>query len=905
MHDPLRRPIQPAGKRIITRTDRYTIKAVEALQNAERLAQSSGHAELTPVHLLAALVAPPNGADRRGSIGDAGGIVLPLLEKAGAQVEQIRSITQSELNRLPKVSGAALAAGRSFQEVIQKAEELADRMKDQYVSTEHLLLALAEVKGDAKEILTVSGANQDSILAALEAIRGSATVTSQNPEDTYQALERYGHDLIDMARQGKLDPVIGRDEEIRRCMQVLARRTKNNPVLIGEAGVGKTAIVEGLAQRILTGDVPEALKDQRLVALDMGALIAGAKYRGEFEERLKAVVREVVESAGQVILFIDELHTVVGAGRAEGSMDAGNLLKPPLARGELRCIGATTLDEYRQHVEKDKALERRFQTVYVGEPTVEDTIAILRGLKPRYDAHHGVRIQDAALVAAATLSHRYISDRHLPDKAIDLIDEAAARLRIENDSLPAEMDELRRRIMQLEIERQALTKEKDEASGKHLQALERQLAELKEKNNALTATWDNEKGQLQAIKEAGQQLDVKQTEFEEAQRQGDLERAARISYGELPDLIKALEDREGRLAELHESGRGLLREEVTAEEVAEIVSKWTGIPVARMLEGEKDKLMKMEARLHQRVVGQDEAVRAVSDAVRRSRAGLGDPNRPIGSFLFLGPTGVGKTELCKALASFLFDDESAFVRIDMSEFMEQHSVARLIGAPPGYIGYEEGGRLTEAVHRKPYCVILLDEIEKAHRDVFNVLLQVLDDGRLTDGHGRTVDFKNTILVMTSNLGSQYIRKLLEESGSSEVGPADIEIEMKIKETLKASFRPEFLNRIDETIIFHRLSPEDLGRIAGIQVGYLCDRLAERDMTLTLSPAARGKLARDGHDPAYGARPLKRLIQQEIENPLAKRILTGDFAPGDTIAVDVGGEAFTFSKAPSPAGVTAA
>jgi ATP-dependent Clp protease ATP-binding subunit ClpB len=954
--------------------DRFTIKAIEAIQNAERLAQDHGHGELSPLHLLAALVGSSGGArgSPAGGNGDPGGIVVPVLEKAGASVNQIRSVVQSELNRLPKVSGGSLAASREFQEVLQKAEAAAERMKDQYVSTEHLLLALAEVKSEAKEILTVSGASKDAILAALKEIRGGAGVTSQNPEDTYQALERYGHDLVAMARQGKLDPVIGRDEEIRRCMQVLARRTKNNPVLIGEPGVGKTAIVEGLAQRILAGDVPEALKDKRVVALDMGALIAGAKYRGEFEERLKAVIREVVEAAGRVILFIDELHTVVGAGAAEGAVDAGNLLKPALARGELRCIGATTLDEYRKHVEKDKALERRFQTVYVGEPSVEDTIAILRGLKPRYDAHHGVRIQDAALVAAATLSYRYIADRHLPDKAIDLIDEAASRLRIENDSLPAELDELRRRIMQLEIEREALKKEKDDASRRQLEGVEKQLADLKEKNGTLTARWENEKKALETIKQIKQQLDAKQIELDDAQRRGDLERAARIRYGELPGLQQTLQDRERKFAELHRDGGGLLREEVTAEEVAEIVSKWTGIPVARMLEGEKEKLLKMEERLHERVVGQDEAIRAVADAVRRSRAGLGDPHRPIGSFLFLGPTGVGKTELCKALAAFLFDDESAFVRIDMSEFMEQHSVARLIGAPPGYVGYEEGGRLTEAVHRKPYSVILLDEIEKAHRDVFNVLLQVLDDGRLTDGHGRTVDFRNTIVAMTSNIGSQYIADLAasevasaprlpftsrsdvkggrrteeprasaraaSQKPTASVGAepdadsllVDIEIEMKIREELKRHFRPEFLNRIDETIVFHRLSREDLAGIVDIQLRQLQARLAgDADLppgagfargagaapgtglargpglqsvgfTLTLTPAAKAKLAKDGYDPAYGARPLKRLIQREIENPLARRILSGDFAPGDVITVDASGEMFTFGRGRSVA-----
>jgi ATP-dependent Clp protease ATP-binding subunit ClpB len=861
------------------RLDKFTVKAQEAVVRAQELAQKHDNAEILPLHVLAALLAETDG------------VVKPLLEKVGAPARRIAEIVLGELDRLPKATGTQTGTARSTQDVFNYAQQEADRLKDEYVSTEHLLLALAKVKSEAREILTVNAVSHDAILTALKEVRGGQRVTDQNPEEKYQALERYGRDLVEMARLGKIDPVIGRDEEIRRTMQVLSRRTKNNPVLIGEPGVGKTAIAEGLAIRMLNGDVPAVLKDKRIIALDMGALVAGAKFRGEFEERLKAVIKEVTDSDGKIILFIDELHTVVGAGRAEGSMDAGNLLKPALARGQLRTIGATTLDEYRKHIEKDAALERRFQPILVGEPSVQDTIAILRGLKGRYEAHHGVRITDGAIVAAAVLSDRYIQDRFLPDKAIDLIDEAASRLRIENDSMPAELDEVRRRMMQLQIELEALRREKDAASKLQMAKAEKELAELRERNTRLTTQWENEKGALNAIKELQEQLDRKQTELEQAQRQGNWEVAARIQYGDLRDLRAKLEAAEKKVRETAEGGHAMVKEEITGEEIADVVSRWAGVPVSRMLEGEREKLMNMESRLEMRVIGQDDAVKAVSNAVRRNRAGLGDPNRPIGSFLFLGPTGVGKTELTKALAEFLFDDENAMVRIDMSEFMEQHSVARLIGAPPGYVGYEEGGRLTEAVRRRPYSVILFDEIEKAHRDVFNVLLQVLDDGRLTDGQGRTVNFKNTVIVMTSNIGSAEIQRLGGENAQ------EWEIEAAVKEMLKQHFRPEFLNRIDETIVFHPLQKEQLTKIVDVQLEHLRKRLSARHLTLNISDAAKKLLAEEGYDPVYGARPLKRVIQQRVENPLAQRILGGDYVEGDVVRVDVDNAKhdFTFGK----------
>jgi ATP-dependent Clp protease ATP-binding subunit ClpB len=850
------------------RLDKLTVKAQEALQAAQTLAVEGGQSEIGPLHLLRAL------------LGDNEGIVRPLLKKLGVDGDRVASVAGAELKRLPTISGAGqVGISRELQEVLAGAQKEADKLKDEYLSTEHMLLGLASVKSAAKEVLSMMSVSRDAILTALKDVRGNTRVTDENPEAKFQALEKYGRDLVEAARKGKLDPVIGRDDEIRRCMQVLSRRTKNNPVLIGEPGVGKTAIVEGLAQRILKGDVPEGLKNKKLVALDMGALIAGAKYRGEFEDRLKAVLKEVESSAGGVILFIDEIHNVVGAGKAEGSMDAGNLLKPMLARGELRCIGATTLDEFRKYIEKDPALERRFQQVYVGEPSVEDTIAILRGLKNRYETHHGVRIQDSALVAAATLSHRYIADRFLPDKAIDLVDEAASRLRIENDSMPQELDEIRRRLMQLEIEREALRKEKDEGSKQQLAKVEKQLGDLQEQNTRLTTQWEQEGGALRAIKEIREQIENANMALEEATRKGRLEEAARLRYGTIRELEQQLKEKQAALDAQLKSGVALVREEVTPEEIAEIVAKWTGIPVSKMLEGDRERLKKMESFLARRVVGQEEAVKAVSDAVRRSRAGLGDPRRPIGSFMFLGPTGVGKTELCKALAEFLFDTEEALIRIDMSEFMEQHSVARLIGAPPGYVGYEEGGALTEAVRRRPYSVILFDEIEKAHRDVFNVLLQVLDDGRLTDGQGRTVDFKNTVIIMTSNLGSQIIQDLAGKEG------AEWEIEAQVRDLLKSHFRPEFLNRVDEIVIFHTLGKEQLKYIVEIQLRNLENRLKSRGMHLVITDAAKTELGERGYDPVFGARPLKRVIQQEIENPLATQILDGAFGEGDSVEID--------------------
>ncbi len=848
--------------------NRLTQKAQEAVLSSQRLAAEMSHSQIEPEHLLLALLRQPDG------------VVSEAVEKIGARPSALSAQLEGTLASRPRLQTPAPQPplAQETASVLSHAEAEAGRMKDEYVSTEHLLLALTEAKGPGG-LLSRQGVTRSAILQALAGIRGGQRVTSQNPESTYQSLEKYGRDLTQLARQGKLDPVIGRDDEIRRLVQVLSRRTKNNPVLIGEAGVGKTAIAEGLAQRIARGDVPEGLKEKRIVALDLGALIAGAKYRGEFEERLKAVLKEVTDAAGQVVLFIDELHTVVGAGAAEGAMDAGNMLKPLLARGELHCIGATTLDEYRKYIEKDAALERRFQPVLVDEPTVEDTISILRGLKERYEVHHGVRIQDSAVIAAATLSERYISDRQLPDKAIDLIDEAASRLRMEIDSKPAELDAVDRQVMQLEIEREALKKERDKASKERQKVIEKEIEDLREKSNALRARWEREKAVIQSMRDVKEQIGQTQYAIEKAEQRADLAEAARLKYGVLNELERQLAEQETRLGEMQRSG-ALLKEEVDGEDVAEIVGKWTGIPVSRLMEGEIQKLLRMEERLHQRVVGQDEAIRTVANAVRRARAGLQDHRRPVGTFIFLGPTGVGKTELARALAEFLFDSEDAMVRIDMSEYQERHTVSRLIGAPPGYVGYEEGGQLTEAVRRKPYSVVLFDEIEKAHPEVFNTLLQLLDEGRLTDGHGRTVDFTNTVVIMTSNIGDWG-------DGRQDV-PAE-----RVRQILHGHFRPEFLNRIDASIVFHGLEMDDLVRIVGIQVERLNKLLAERRMHLTLTPAAQRFLAERGYDPAFGARPVKRTIQQSVQDPLAMLILEGKFRDGDRVQVDARGDELFF------------
>jgi len=844
---------------------RLTQKTQEAFADAQSHAIGRDHPEIAPDHLLLALLSQPEG------------LTIPILQRLGVAPQVVLDRVEEQLRHLPQVSGAAQqpSPSREFSRLLQEADKERTALDDELISVEHLLLALSELKGGVGDLLRSLGVTHDAILEALKDVRGSHRVTSDNPEEQYQALEKYATDLTEAARNGKLDPVIGRDDEIRRIIQVLSRRTKNNPVLIGEPGVGKTAIVEGLARRIVEGDVPEGLRNKRVIGLDIGSMVAGSKYRGEFEERFKSVLKEIADAEGEIISFIDELHTIVGAGGAEGAVDAGNMIKPMLARGELRMIGATTLDEYRKHIEKDAALERRFQPVFVGEPTVEDTIAILRGLKERYEVHHGVRIQDAALVAASVLSNRYVTGRQLPDKAIDLVDEAASRLRIEIDSMPFEIDVVERRIRQLEIEREALKKETDDVSKQRLAALEDELAELSEKRSAMVAHWENEKQAITEIRDLKEQLETARTEAERAEREGDLERAAQLRYGTIREIETEIEARTARLEDL-QSSQAMLKEEVDEEDVAEIVSRWTGIPVSRLMEGEMQKLVRMEDALHERVVGQDDAVQAVANAIRRSRAGLSDPHRPIGSFLFLGPTGVGKTELARSLADFLFDDEQAMVRIDMSEYMEKHSVSRLVGAPPGYVGYDEGGQLTEAIRRRPYAVLLLDEVEKAHPDVFNVLLQLMDDGRLTDGQGRTVDFTNTVLIMTSNLGS----------GASEE---------QVLAAMRAHFKPEFVNRIDEIVVFHRLSEEHIAEIVGLQVQVLAGRMAERGLGLELSDAAREYLARTGYDPEFGARPLKRVIQREVADPIALALLQGEYHDGDTIVVDGSPDGLVFTK----------